>query len=732
MNESMIEPRMDPGTDGPVDIALVRMPYGEISQPSLAVGLLKAACDSHGLSNRALAANLWFAEEIGPVIHDMIFEAYSTTLLGEWTFAGALFPDFHPDDDAYLRKAITIFELDGGAEWNYLQKLYPYLDYMVLLREIRRRAPDFIERTADRILALDPKIVGCSSTFQQHCASLSLLRAIKQRRPEVVTMIGGANCEGDLGRATFEQFPFVDFVVSGEADGFFGPMCETILQSGADAVLADLPAGVWAPHHRRDQGSIERACEGVEDGAPIARLEDMNDSPIPNYDDYFSELSSTTTLGKYLHPALPFQTARGCWWGEKTHCTFCGISRTAMKFRAKTPDDVMEQMLALRDKYGISTFQGTEYIFDYRFFNTLLPRLKELNSHFRFEVKANLKVEQLAAFIDSGTIEVQPGVESLQDDLLGLLKKGVSALQNVLLLKRGRQIGLMIYYNLLHTIPNDRDEWYGEIADVLPLLTHLQPPASCSQIHYDRFSPYWKNPAEHGLTLMPAFGYAHVYPFPPETLKDMAYFFETPRQRDTFLQYDPRQHPGLLRMTREVYKWKTAFAKKEARPKLEVAERGDKIVFEDTREVAVAPGFEIEGLEAKIYRVAEHGIAPAHLMKKLQSEGSQGPSEEAVQEALQSLIAKKVLVSLSGRYLSLGLTSPVPPYLADTIQKPKSELSAIWGKVQADRLLDERRPSIALSCIRTPQAEPLSRWLATAGRRRTLTVLDAEQETVHS
>lgn len=710
-----------------VDIALVRMPYGEIGQPSLALGLLKAACDQQGISTRVLAANVWFAEEIGPVIHDLIFESYSTTLVGEWTFSGALFQDFHPDDDAYLRKVVSIFELDKRAEWRYLKARFPYLDSVALLREVRRRAPDFVARAADRVLSFAPRIVGCSSTFQQHCASLALLRTIKQRRPEIITVIGGANCEGDAGRVTMEQFPFVDFVVSGEADGFFGPMCKAILDDGVEAVLPSLPAGVWGPHHRRDASRVRRDCTAQEDGAPIVRLEDMNQSPIPNYDDYFTELRDTMALGRHLRPALPFQTARGCWWGEKSHCTFCGISRTAMKFRAKSADDVMEQMLALRDRYGISTFQGTEYIFDYRFFNTLLPRLKELNSHFRFEVKANLKVEQLEAFIESGTIEVQPGVEGLHDKILGLLKKGVSTLQNVLLLKRGRKIGLLVYYNLLHTIPGDRDEWYGEAAELIPLITHLQPPAAFAQIHYDRFSPYWRNPAEHGLTLMPAFGYEHVYPFPPEVLKDVAYFFETPRQRNGFLRYVPADHPGLFRLIGEVHRWKQAF-NSTARPKLETTERGDSILFEDTRAVATARSFEITGLEARVYRAAEEGVAPAILSQKLQAEGGYG--EQEIQAAVQRLLGLKVLAELSGRLLALGIAGPERPYLADTINKPKTELNAAWGKFAADQQLDEMRPSIALSCLRHPEDVPVTSWLSAAARRQA--GRDARQETARS
>jgi ribosomal peptide maturation radical SAM protein 1 len=700
----------------PVDIVLVRMPYGETGQPSLALGLLKAGCEARNLSNRVLAANIWFAEEIGLAIHDLIFESYSTTLIGEWTFAGALFQDFRPDDESYLQKVIKIFRLDSSREWRYLHQRYPHLDYIKLLREIRRRAPDFIERTAERILQFEPKIVGCSSTFQQHCASLALLRAIKQKRPEVITMIGGANCEGDMGRITFEQFGFLDFVVSGEADEFFAPMCEKLIRSGINAELPSLPAGVWGPQHRITQSAIRDACNGNVDGAPIVRLEDMNRSPAPNYDDYFAALRETMCLGGEIKPALPFQTARGCWWGEKTHCTFCGISRTAMKFRAKSADNVIDHMLFLRDRYGISTFQGTEYIFDYRFFTSLLPKLRELNSIFRFEVKANLKVEQLQALAESGTVEVQPGVESLHDGALALLKKGVTAHQNLMLLKRGREIGLSIYWNFLHTIPGEQDEWYGEMADLVPLLHHLQPPSGFAQIHYDRFSPYWRDPSAHGLTLQPAFGYEQVYPFPQDVLKDIAYFFETPQQRDGFLVYDEKTHAGLYRLSAELRRWRAAFSSRP-RPRLVVKESQNTMQFEDTREVASARFFEIAGLEMAIYACAHEGITPANLLNKLRGEGLFDSSEADVREAIEHLLDKKVVASVSGRLLGLAVRTD-RPLIVEGLDRPAAELDPLYGKLKADVLLDEKRSSIALWCLRQPKSESLDNWLGRLGGSR--------------
>ena len=62
-------------------------------------------------------------------------------------------------------------------------------------------------------------LVGVSSTFPQNCAALALLRRLKARHPTIRTAMGGGNCEGPMGAAIHELFPFVDYVCSGEGDG---------------------------------------------------------------------------------------------------------------------------------------------------------------------------------------------------------------------------------------------------------------------------------------------------------------------------------------------------------------------------------------------------------------------------------------------------------------------------------------------------------------------------------
>ncbi len=60
---------------------------------------------------------------------------------------------------------------------------------------------------------------------------MALLRYIKRARPDIITMMGGANCEGIMGHATHRFFSWIDYVVSGEADLILGGLVKDIMNA---------------------------------------------------------------------------------------------------------------------------------------------------------------------------------------------------------------------------------------------------------------------------------------------------------------------------------------------------------------------------------------------------------------------------------------------------------------------------------------------------------------------
>ncbi len=396
-------------------VALVCMPYVSIKRPSLALGLLKATLAAAGIHPTVEYLNLEFARRVGIERYGVANSSTSVFLLGEWTFANT------PGD--YLP---TISDSPG------LRSFHSQEDWDRIVWELRREAPAFIDECARRLIKAGHKIVACTSTFQQNMASLALLQRIKELSPATVTVMGGANCEGPMGLALMRNYPFLDYVVSGEADEIAAPLFRALLEGG------EVPYGVISrplPHE-----------------APRATVKDLANVPRPDFDDYFEALEKYG-LQQTVRPALPVENSRGCWWGAKHHCTFCGLNGHGMSYRSKPGERAAEEMRFLAQRHGIKDFMVADNILDPAYFKTFLPQLTEDRFEIFYETKANLKRPQLELLAKAGVTYIQPGLESLSDELLALMDKGTTALQNLQTLKWSRELGINVTWLMLFAFP---------------------------------------------------------------------------------------------------------------------------------------------------------------------------------------------------------------------------------------------------------------------------------------
>ena len=79
------------------------------------------------------------------------------------------------------------------------------------------------------------------------------------------------------------------------------------------------------------------------------------------------------------------------------------------------------------------------------------------------------------------------------------MRKGVSGLQNIQLLKWCKELGVGPSWNLLFGFPGESADAYARMAKAVPFLTHLPPPGTISLIRLDRFSPNFFDAEKLGL-----------------------------------------------------------------------------------------------------------------------------------------------------------------------------------------------------------------------------------------
>lgn len=654
------------------DVCLVQMPYGPLEHPSIALGVLHASLRGAGISSRVLYANLQFADQVGLEVYAALTSVPSDSLLGEWTFSGAAFPGFSPDHRRFLevnREAL------GGSETNAALRIVQRLERRdarsgpaEIVARVRALAPGFVEKVARQILDSGARIVGCTSTFQQHCPSIALLRRIHELDPDVVTMIGGANCEGPMGWAAHRLFPWIDFVASGEADLVFADLCRRILEDGRWIPLGEIPHGIFGPGHRL-AGHSTFGGDGC--GIPRAVVRDMDRVPVPDYDDYFVALRESQ-VGRYVEPGLLVETSRGCWWGEKSHCTFCGLNGTGMVYRSKSPGRVIGEFAELASRYGLRRFEVVDNILDTGYFDTVLPRMAELDEPYYtfFETKANLNRRQMELLAGAGVRWIQPGIESLHPEILRLIAKGTTPWINLQLLRWAHELGIRVEWLFLYGVPGEKDEWYAQMAAWLPAIAHLQPPTGAIRIQFDRFSPYQQRPERYGLRLSVNEAYLGVYPVTEREAWDLAYFFEDYHDtRRGVIDLEGDRTPGLRDWRIAVREWRLAWMRARPGsgvrpPELLLRRDGPAVVVVDTRACAVEAEHELDPLAAAVIAACDTARTAQGLARAASEIAGRDLVWESLRPVVTDLLARRILLDLGGRLVSLPVAegSPKPPH----------------------------------------------------------------------
>ncbi|MEY4515330.1 MAG: Hopanoid methylase, partial [Pseudomonadota bacterium] len=257
-------------------------------------------------------------------------------------------------------------------------------------------------------------------------------------------------------------------------------------------------------------------------------MEDLDVLQFPTYDQYFAAREQIPALAE-APVTLLFESSRGCWWGAKSQCTFCGLNGHAIGYRSKSPVRLLAELHALVERWPCQSIEAVDNILDMNYFETVFPELEKMSlpGPSFFEVKANLRRRHVAQLARAGITRIQPGIESLSDHVLELMRKGTTGLRNVQLLKWCREYGVAVDWNLLYGFPGERDVDYEGMLLVLPAIRHLQQPGACGPIRLDRFSPYFEAPAKHGLINVRAMHvYRFIYPLPEIRLNEIAYYFD--------------------------------------------------------------------------------------------------------------------------------------------------------------------------------------------------------------
>ena len=256
-------------------------------------------------------------------------------------------------------------------------------------------------------------------------SAVRLARWIHSKHPSSAVVVGGHPVSQDYARV-LSQYPEIDIVVRGEGDYAIVDLFQA-LRSRSD--LGMVPGLAW------------RNGEEVVSSDPPAQLDALEELPFADrstLEDMLAHYSSTD------HVVVRMLASRGCY----AQCEFCSmvafyaLDGARMAWRQRDPEDLVEEMKFLLDRYGVPRF----WFCDDEFIGPPkvgVPRIRaltdalleaDLGIEFGFDTRANgvaaLEHEDLVALRSAGLRVVAMGLESGSQAALKRLNKGMKVERN--------------------------------------------------------------------------------------------------------------------------------------------------------------------------------------------------------------------------------------------------------------------------------------------------------------
>lgn len=608
-------------------IALINMPFADLSMPSIALTQLKAVVEQR--FKEQVSVDVYylthdFARYLGQELYERITGSADSQNagLGDWFFRQTAFPELPNNAGAYLSRYFPF----RTEEMNTLKSR---------LLEKRRGLDEFLDSLIAQYSLDQMQIVGFTSMFMQSAAVFSLARRLKECESKPITVMGGANCESPMGQVIVKEVAPIDYVFSGPALKSF----PDFVQHGINGELGRATAikGVFNKRNYIFQSGPDAIGEELSIDVPI----DLDYRP------FLDNVSQSFPNGE-VDPVLLFETSRGCWWGERAHCTFCGLNGASMAYRAMSPERALKQFESLFELAPrVSRMDAVDNILPKSYLHEVLPHIETPdNVSLFYEVKADLSESDVQTLAKARVKIIQPGIESLATSTLKLMKKGTSAFRNLALLKFCAMYDIAPSWNLLVGFPGEGADVYKKYLEDLPLLTHLYPPSGAYPVRFDRYSPYFMKAKEYGLDLHPLDYYSMIYPFPGEALNDLAYYFA---DVNIGAEYAQTVSQWIGKIREKVNFWYESWQNQDEHPVLLLYKEGEQHMIRDSRSGELNE-YPISAVSARILNL----MAETKRVGDVNKEFTNGSSIDAAKE-IAILKEKGLLFEEENRFMSLPL-----------------------------------------------------------------------------
>ncbi|OQX64993.1 MAG: hypothetical protein B5M55_04945 [Desulfococcus sp. 4484_242] len=606
-------------------VALISAPWPLFDRPSIQLGALKAFVTKSlpDVQVDAFHTYLKIAQAIGYPIYHAISER---SWIAESPYAALLYPDRMDEIRRYWIRKARRHPLLGAT------------DFEGLCGQIRSASLALIDgRNWECYL-----LVGFSICLAQLTSSLYFIREIKRRAPGLRIVAGGSSCAGVLGEALIHAVPEIDYVIRGEGEMPLAQLIEAMRISPRRTEPPDIP------------GVICRGDTPKED--PDHQIADLNDLPVPDYSDYFCDITASGPRHAFL-PKLPVEMSRGCWWNRGgSGCAFCNLNLQWRGYRAKSPEKSIQEIEALVNRHQVLSLSFMDNLLPAKGLEVRFSGIQALGLDLRLfaEIRAKTPRSVLEAMASAGMQEVQVGIEALSTSLLRKINKGTTAMDNLEIMKHCESPCLPdLTGNLILAFPSSDSR---DVAETLRNLAFAFPfrPLKGIDLWLGYGSPLWRDAHRYGIRVQGNHpDYGHL--FPPETLKKFRFMM---------VGYHggvKAQHRMWAPVRKKLAEWRTFYDRIHRGPGFEpiLSYRDGKnfLIIRERRPDDEPMTHRLKGASRAIYLFCETQRSMNEIAERFPRFG-----EDRIRPFLRMMVDKRLMFSEADRYLALAL--PQKPFLS--------------------------------------------------------------------
>jgi anaerobic magnesium-protoporphyrin IX monomethyl ester cyclase len=332
-------------------------------------------------------------------------------------------------------------------------ELWPPLGLLYIASSTRTRRSDDIrvidafcenltkEELVRRVVAEKPDVFGMNCSTHTFLSSIEALEDIKKALPETRLVLGGFHATFAAERI-LREYPFVDFILKGEAEEGFPDLLDKI-QEGTDA------SSVAGISHLRKGTLVDK---------PIALIEDLDKLPFPdrelvkNVEYGYSLQGIPLTFGKFT----TISTSRGC----PFKCTYCSCAAFSLrKWRARSAESVADELETLySDGYECCVFVDDNFTHSRKRVEAICQLIKQKRIKMQFYCEGrvdNASSEMLTQMKRAGFNVIYFGVESGSQKILDYYKKNITPERARTAVSNAKKAGMIVVTSYIIGSPEE-------------------------------------------------------------------------------------------------------------------------------------------------------------------------------------------------------------------------------------------------------------------------------------